>query len=351
MKKLFALISLIVLVGLLFAADSAVDSLPDPVSNNAVALQKVHGQLLLFSFMGIGAKKTWDAVTGSAFSLDTRDGKWSAIHPVPGTAGRIGAMAAAARDNLLLFGGYVLDGRGGAMVVPDVGIYQPSHDRWLRGSDLPTPVADAVAGVYRDRYIYLISGRSNNNVVSSVQVYDTEKDKWSQATPIPGPAVFGHAGALVDDTIIYVDGARKNPSAEPRYVASDGCWMGKIDHHDRTKIQWTKLPGHPGAARFRIAAGSSEKDLKIYFAGGTDNPYDYNGIGYDGKPSEPSPVTFDFNLRTGKWETIDENISDPSMDHRGLLVTPEGLVLIGGMEKGQKVTARVALLSKQAKAK
>ena len=115
------------------------------------------------------------------------------------------------------------------------------------------------------------------------------KNKWSQATPIPGTPVFGHAGALVDDTIIYVDGARKNPSgSSPRYVASDECWMGKIDHHDRTRIQWTKLPNHPGTARYRIAAGGSEKDQKIYFAGGTDNPYDYNGIGYDGKPSEPS---------------------------------------------------------------
>lgn len=352
MKKSFAFVLLLVFSGLLFgAADSAVDPLPDPVSDNAVSLMKVHGRLLLFSFMGIGSKKTWDAVTNSAFSLDADDGKWSAIRAVPGTAGRIGAMAAAARDNLFLFGGYVIDARGSAMIVPDVGIYHPSNDRWFRGADLPTRVADSVAGVYRDRFIYLVGGRSNAGLVSEVQIYDAEKDKWSHATPVQGQAVFGHAGAMVDDTIIYVDGARKNPSAGPKYVASDECWMGKIDHHDPAKIHWTKLPGHPGAAHYRIAAGGSERDQKVYFAGGTDNPYDYSGIGYDGKPAEPSPVTFDFNLRTGKWETIDENTPDPTMDHRGLLVTPEGLVLIGGMEKGQKVTARVTLLSKEPKAK
>jgi hypothetical protein len=39
------------------------------------------------------------------------------------------------------------------------------------------------------------------------------------------------------------------------------------------------------------------------------------------------------------------------MDHRGLLVTTEGLVIVGGMEKGQKVTARVAVLSKKAQSK
>lgn len=372
MKKLSALFVLLFVSGLLLAqstpqqqsqpqspaqpqqpppAKSQVDPLPDPISNNAVAALKVHWQLLLFSFMGMGAKKTGDAITNTAFSLDATEGNWSAIHPVPGTAGRIGAMAAGVREQLYLFGGYVVYAQGGEMVVPDVGAYQPSHDRWFRSADIPKPVADSVIGVYRDRYVYLVGGRSNAGVVNNVQVYDVEKDKWSQATPIPGPAVFGHAGGLVGETIVYVDGARENPSGNPKYVASDECWMGKIDHHDRTKIQWTKLPNHPGTARYRIAGGGSETDEKIYFAGGTDNPYDYNGIGFDGKPSEPSAVTFDFNLRTKKWETINDNTPDPTMDHRGLLVTHEGLVLIGGMETGQKVTARVTLLSKEPKAK
>jgi N-acetylneuraminic acid mutarotase len=352
MKKLLAFFLFLLLGGWLPAvADSGVDPLPNPISNSAVAMLKVRGELLLFSFMGIGPKKTSDAITNTAFSLDAKEGKWSAIHAVPGTAGRIGAMAAGAHDHLFLFGGYVVDAQGG-MPVPDVGVYHPATDRWFRGADLPQPVGDAVVGVYDDRYIYLIGGRASHGAVSNVQVYDADKNKWSEATPSPGTPVFGHAGALVDDTIIYVDGARKNPSGDsPRYVASDECWMGRIDHHDRTRIQWTKLPNHPGGARYRIAAGGSDKDQKIYFAGGTDNPYDYNGIGYNGKPSEPSPVTFDFNLRTGKWETIDENTSDPTMDHRGLLVTHEGLVLIGGMEKGQKVTDEVRLLSKQSKTK
>ncbi|MGA8491039.1 MAG: kelch repeat-containing protein [Terriglobales bacterium] len=376
MRKLFELLVLIVVSGLSLAqstpqqqsepqsvqspalsqqpspTQSQAGALSDPISNNAVAELRVHWQLMLFSFMGIGAKKDADAITNTAFSLDAAEGNVSAIHPVPGTAGRIGAMAAGVRDQVYLFGGYVVDGQGGEMVVPDVGAYQPSRDRWFREADLPKPVADSVIGVYRDRYVYLVGGRSNAGAVNNVQVYDVEKDKWEQATPIPGPAVFGHAGGLVGETIVYVDGARENPAGNnPKYVASDECWMGKIDHHDKTKIEWSKLRNHPGTSRYRIAGGSSETDQKIYFAGGTDNPYDYNGIGFDGKPSEPSPVTFDFNLHTKKWETINDNSPDPTMDHRGLLVTHEGLVLIGGMEKGQKVTARVALLSKEPKGK
>ena len=218
--------------------------------------------------------------------------------------------------------------------------------------DIPTPVDDAVVGVYRDRYIYLVGGWSKTDTVRVVQVYDAQKNQWSQATPIPGTPVFGHAGGLVGDTIVYVDGAYRNPAAgRPKYIASDECWMGKIDHHDLTKIQWSKLPAHPGNARYRIAAGASEKDDAIYFSGGTDNPYNFNGIGYDGRPSEPSPVTFVFRVRTGKWESLNANTPDPTMDHRGLVVLPEGLVILGGMEKGQQVTSRAAIVAKQAKGK
>ena len=352
MKPRLALVPVLVLAGLLFAArESAVEPLPEAVSNNAVAIAKAKGDMALFSLMGIGPKKTWDAVTSEAYEIDIGTGKAYTIHPVPGTVGRIGAMAVGAGAHVFLFGGYVLY-QGGGMAVPDVNIYEPAHDRWSRGPDMLVPVGDAVIGIHRDRYVYLIGGRSNNGPVSDVQMFDLEKNHWSQATPIPGTPVFGHAGGLVGETILYVDGAGKNAAGNsPRFVSSNECWLGKIDRHNPAKIAWTKLPSHPGNAHFRIAAGASALDNKIYFAGGTDNPYDYNGIGYDGKPSEPSPVTFAFNLHANKWETLDENTPDPTMDHRGLLVTREGLVIIGGMEKGQQVTARVVLLSKEPKTK
>ena len=337
---------------LLAGAKTDIGPLPDPISNNAVASLRRHGGLWLFSFMGIGAKKTWDAITPASFALNPDSYRWVPIHPVPGLAARLGAVAAGAGDRVYVLGGYVVDPRGGELVVPDVGEYDISGDRWFRGPDMPIPVRDSVAGVYRDRYIYLIGGRSNGVIVPNVQVYDVEKRTWSQATPIQGTPVFGHAGALVGDTIVYIDGAAPNPAGNsPRFIASEECWMGKIDRRDPSKIQWTKLPNHPGAAHFRIAAGGSDRDEMIYFNGGSDKPYDYTGMGYDGKPAEPSPVTFAFDLRTGKWETLNENTPDPTMDHHGLLVTYDELVVVGGMEKDQKVTARTATLPKPIKGK
>jgi hypothetical protein len=87
----------------------------------------------------------------------------------------------------------------------------------------------------------------------------------------------------------------------------------------------------------------------IYFSGGSANPYNFNGIGYNGEPSEPSRYTFAFNLRSGKWETLNADTSDPTMDHRGLFVLPEGLILAGGMAKGQQVTPQVTVLNKREK--
>jgi N-acetylneuraminic acid mutarotase len=327
------------------SADSAIDPLPAPVSNNSVAVQRSGKSTMVYSLMGIGAKKTWDSVTNAANVLDLNTGKWSEIKPVPGSAGRIAASAVAARGKVFLLGGYSVDAQGGEITVPDMNVFSPGADLWFRAPDLPLRVDDAVALVYRDRYIYVIGGWSDSAAVRYVQLYDIEKNRWSQATPVPGTPVFAHAGGIVGETIVYVDGAYKNPAPDgPRYIASDQCWMGKIDHRHPERIQWAKLPPHPGSARFRIAAAGSEKDGRIYFSGGSDNPYSFNGIGYDGSPSEPSPVTFAFVLRGQKWETVTDNTSDPVMDARGLVVAPQGLLTIGGMAKGQQVTAKVNLI-------
>jgi len=352
MRRLFPLLAFLALAGLLSAApEMEVEPLPEAVSNNAVAIAKPKRGMELFSFMGMGAKKTWDAVTSAAYAIDVGSAKAYSIHSVPGTAGRIGAAAIGVGGRVFLFGGYVLY-QGGGMAIPDLNIYELSHDQWSRGPDMPVPVGDAVIGIYRDRFIYLIGGRSNKGPVSDVQMFDLEKNRWTQATAITGTPVFGHAGGLVGETMLYVDGARQNSAGNsPRFVASDECWMGKIDHKNPARIAWTKIAAHPGNARFRIAAGSSDRDGKIYFSGGSDNPHDFNGIGYDGKLAEPSSVTFAFDVHANKWETLNDNTPNPTMDHRGLLVTHEGLVILGGMEKGQQVTARVLLLSKESIAK
>lgn len=346
MKKIFLGVCLFSLV-VASPGQEKLPELPFPVSSNAVAILKVGKNEEIFSFMGIGAKKTWDAITNQAYSLEWPSGQWVELRAVPGPAGRVGASSIGARKQIFLLGGNAVDGQGGELTVRDVSVYEPETRRWYRGTDLPIAIADSVVGVYRDRYLYVIGGWSSQDAIANVQVYDIQKNIWAEGTPSPGVPVFGHAGGIVDDTIVYVDGAHKNPAGNPPYIASDECWIGKIDHKDPTKIRWKELPPHPGPARYRIAAGSSEADRKIYFSGGTDNPYNLTGIGYDGHPAEPSPVTFAFNLHSGAWETVTEETVDPTMDHRGLLVTRDSLILLGGMEKGQQLTAKTQRISKK----
>jgi N-acetylneuraminic acid mutarotase len=347
MKKITCILCLLLLVRA-FAAERKLDPLPIAVSGNAVAGGKTEKTTYLYSFMGIGQKGTWDAVTNQAFSLNTDTGKWTELKPVPGPAGRVDAAAIAARGAVYLLGGFTVAGQGEQTSVPSMEMFLPGRGIWYRALDMPVAMDNTVIGVYRDRYIYTIGGRSQGNPVPTVQVYDAENDKWSEGTPLAGTAVFGHGGAILDDTIVYVDGAQLNAAGNrPRYAVATDAWMGKIDHKNPAKIAWTKLPPHPGAAHYQIAAAASEHDHKIYFSGGSEQLYGYTGKTYAGTPAEGSPLTFAFDVKTGKWEVITDKTPNPTVGNRALLATPKGLVRVGGMEAGGKVTANVTTIPRK----
>ena len=344
MRKLTGLFSLFLGVSVLLGADQdKIPAMPAAVSSNAVASLK--GGTELFSFMGVGPRKTWDDVTTQLYILHLASGKWEEGRSVPGVTGRLAAAAAGARGQVFLMGGYVVDGRGIAAILSDVNVYVPASHRWYSGKDIPTPVSNAVIGVHRDRYVYLVGGRSKAGPVRLVQVYDADTDTWSQATATPGPSVFGHAGGVAADSIVYCDGATES-EGKP-VVTSEDCWQGKIDRKDPLKIEWSKLPVHPGTAHFGMAAGGSDKDRKIFFTGGSASPFDFRGIGPGGQPAEASLCTFAYDLRAEKWETISDATPDPRLQASGILSTPLGELMLGGMGKGQAVTARVTALPRK----
>lgn len=347
MRKLTVLLFILAFAGLWFVQAAAQDlskipPLPTAVSNNAVAT--LQNGLEVFSMMGIGPKKTWDDATNKVYMLRLASAKWSNLAAVPGVAGRLGAVAAGLRGKVFLFGGYIVDNRGDYITVSDVNGYVPQEKKWYRGEDIPVPVDSAVIGVNHDRYVYLVGGRSKNGPVNNVQVYDAQKNTWSQATPLPGAPVFGHAGGLAEDEIVYADGAMKNSGSGDLYVPSQECWLGKIDKKDPNKIEWSKLPAHPGLAHFGIAAGALAKDRRMVFSGGSAAVHDFKGNGYDGKPVEISPVTFDFDLHNHRWETVTEDTPDPRMNSRGIVETPIGRLILGGMVKDGAMTARVQVV-------
>jgi len=344
MKKTPVLISLILCAAAMRAAEEPkkIPSMPAAVSGNAVA--SISDGLEIISLMGVGPRKTWDDITNQVYVMSLAHPKWRDGRTVPGVGGRLNAAAVGAKSLVILMGGFVVDNQGTELTLPDVNVYEPAPRRWSRGKDIPVAVDSAVAGVTHNRFVYLIGGRSPNGPVNNVQVYDLEKDSWSQATPFPGTPVFGLSGGVTDEAIVIVDGAKAGPAGGPKYVASDECWLGKIEKKDPNKIEWSKLPPHPGTAHFAIAGGGTNRQHRILFSGGTATPHDYKGVAYDGKPTEGSAVSFDYDLHHHQWETISEDTYDPRADSRGIVFTPIGPLVLGGMVRNLAVTARVTQL-------
>src|SRR5579872_2721873 len=344
MKKLVFLIPVMGAIFLVAADESKIPPTPIAVTSNAVASLKSGTEV--YSIMGVGTKKNWDDVTNKMFLLRFKSGRWYESRPVPGVAGRLGSSAVGAKGEIFVFGGYTVDGQGNEYTLGDVNAFIPEDQKWYRAADIPVPVDSAVIGLDHDRYVYLIGGRTKNGPVNKVQVYDTERNTWDDATPFPGTPVYGHAGGIADGTIVFIDGAKKNTGAGAPYIASDECWMGKIDHKDPTKIVWSKLPPHPGTARFGIVAGAGEKEHKVIFSGGSASPHNFKGLDFEGKPTDISPLTFAFELHGNHWETYSADTFDVRSDSRGILITRLGPMVLGGMVKDQNVTGMVVVLPK-----
>jgi hypothetical protein len=225
---------------------------------------------------------------------------------------------------------------GGERSLPDVPVYDVLRDGWGFASEIPVPVDDAVSGVWARSLVYLVSGWHDDGNVADVQVFDPSLDLWTTATPIPGAPVFGHVGGVVGDRILYVGGARV-VDARPRFVVDSTAWVGHIDPSDPSVVGWEPIPPPPGLPLYRAASGTAGGVLLLL--GGTDNPYNYDGVGYDGAPSSPVHRLLAYDPRRGWLELAPPPV--PTMDHRSLGVAGGRVFLVGGMEEGQRVSDRV----------
>ena len=307
--------------------------LPIAHSNNAVAIASAAGQPTLYSFNGLRAGKSHTDVSKQAFACPLAASACEQIADVPVPEGRLASSAITLQNQIYLFGGYSVAEDGTEVSTPEVFAYDPTKRVYIKRADMPTPVDDAVLFTHQDRYIYLVSGWHNEGNVSLVQVYDTETDTWARATDYPGSPVFGHAGGAVDGEIIIADGVAVIGMKDGRrqFGEVDEVWHGTIAPDNHLAIEWTTRPAHPFGPLYRMAAIGSRERGQIIFAGGGDNPYNLNGVGYDGTPAIPSSTVFAFDLSTQDWIKLGD-LDTPSMDHRGLLETGGQYFIIGGLD-------------------
>lgn len=346
MKRILSLLSLVIFVASCQQAPKKVSinwseaaPLPMPISNNAVTSAVIDGSPYLFTFLGLKEGKTYEDVSDFAARFDVQNGTWEEIPGVPDEVGRLASTAETVNGNIYIFGGYTVAENGDEVSTHEVFKYDPVANTYEQVADMLLPVEDAVSLVYQDRYIYLVSGWNNTNNVSNVQVYDTETNSWEHATPYAGPPVFGHAGGIVENTMILSDGVQAIVDEGERiFKMSPGSIKGEINLQDPTVINWTRIKQHPGKARYRMAATGVDSPVEmVVFVGGSSNPYNYNGIGYNLKPSFPDSTIFGYRLDTNKWVELGTQ-PKPSMDHRSIAKTENGYYIIGGMLDNQQVT-------------
>ncbi len=334
--------SLLLLFALSSCTVSPNNQLSEPISNNAVASANVKEQVFLYSFNGLKVGKTWKEVTSNGYKYNPVTGQADILKKVPGKAGRLASIAATVNNQIYIFGGYTVAEDHSEISTPEVYRFDPISEQYELISKMPTPVDDSVALVYLDRFIYLISGWHNDGNVSLVQILDTKDMSWYQGTPYPGAPVFGHAAGIVNNQMIISDGVKvlNIVDGKRHYGISDDNYLGKINPNDFTQIEWTKLTMHPGKARYRMASTGSKTLNKIIFVGGSDNPYNFNGIGYNGTPSEPNDLIFAYDFTTNNWQELGIQ-KTPSMDHRGLLELNDKFYILGGILSKQKTTNKI----------
>ncbi len=316
-------------------------TLPEPISNNAVAVADGPEGPTLYSFNGLKAGKTWKDTSNAAFACVLATQSCKAIAPVPVPEGRLASAAVTVAGKIYIFGGYSVAANGDELSTPEVFAFDPATGRYEQKTDMPTPVDDTLAVAYQNRFIYLISGWYDEGNVSTVQMFDTQTGAWTEATPFPGTPVFGHSGGIAGDSIIVTDGvASIFADGKRKFVAAKLSWRGDIDPKNPTQISWRGVDTHAGVAKYRMAAIGDEAGQRIIFAGGGDNPYNYDGIGYDGVPAKPSGGFFAYDLKSDKWIELGR-LAEASMDHRGLAKAGQEYYILGGMDAEQKVTDRI----------
>jgi hypothetical protein len=343
--------------------------LPEPVTNNAVAGAEVDGVPMAYSFAGLHAGKTWRDVTADAYACDLDALACREIAGLPDGVGRLASVAVNVRGWIYIFGGYTVAEDGSERSTPEVWRFDPSTEPYELATEIPTPVDDAVALVLEDRYVYLVSGWHDVDNVDLVQVYDVRKNVWFEATPFPGRPVFGHAGGVNDRRFVICGGTAVFPPAEAggrrSFGAVPDCWAGVVAEDAPAEIAWSRAADYPGGPFYRgVAIGDGQAFMLsgVLFIGGTTNAFNYNGVGYDGEPSEPRgdiasflealvsdwsedgacgplPV-YDFE---SVWSTR-YDVSLPVMDNRGVVEFGGRLYLLGGMGPNQKVSDGVVRL-------
>lgn len=317
--------------------------LPEGVTNNASAAVVVNGKTIVYSFYGLDSSKKWSGVHKKVFKIDIDGSKAKYTGEIPDSAGRIAASASSICNKIYVAGGYSVYADAKEKSSPNLFIYNPKTESFAKGADLLFPIDDHIQSVWRDSLLFIISGWNDSNNTSVVQVYNPFTNQWKLATPVPDEReakIFGGCGIIVKDTIYYLGGA----AYEKFYPPVNILYKGIINKKNPYNIKWIRWGEFPLPYRYRSAAFYTNG--KIYFFGGSNETYNYNGISYKEKqPVNPNNTVLIYEIAAQKFSLKKTPVNMRRMDLRNIVpVGKHRWVVTGGMKINQQVSIEAVII-------
>ncbi|MBX2844610.1 MAG: hypothetical protein KTR13_00235 [Saprospiraceae bacterium] len=329
----------------------SVATLPQAVTNNAVAGAYLNDTLFLYTFGGIDSSLVYTGIHQKSYRYNTVTKEIDQIPDLPDTLGKVAAAATTIGDIIYIAGGYHVYEDGHEKSSNKLHRFSVAQNRFLAdGAAIPIPIDDQVQVSYKDRYLYLITGWNDSTNVRTVQLYDTEDNTWKLATPTPDEDIyksFGASGVLTDHTIYYLGGA--SSERQTKFGAQNSLRKGEINPTNPTEITWSQTPiENTGLLDYEYAyrAAAVLVDEAPTWMGGSLITYNYDGIAYkDKEVVTPSGLIRTYNPDQGNFSVTSLSNKIP-MDQRGLIQDRQrNIYFIGGIWDNQEVSNQIVKIS------
>lgn len=312
-------------------------AMPVRVANNSVAEAVVNGKTYIYSFGGIDSTKLYSGINNKCYKYDVANDSWDTIPDLPDTNTKIAAGASYVNGIIYIIGGYTVRANGTEFSSNKIHRFDPTADTFLTdGTIIPRVIDDHVQAVYKDSLIYVVTGWSNSRNVNFVQIYDTYLNSWSTGTRVPGSTyqAFGASGTIVGDTLYYFGGALNGAS----FPISNHLRKGYIDPANPTTVSWQQSIPDTNLNAYRAACISI--DSTIYWIGGSNITYNFDGIAYNGSGGvSPANQIRSYSPSTDSLASYQPNNDTLPMDLRGWArISDSVFYIVGGMEHMQEVS-------------
>jgi hypothetical protein len=187
--------------------------LPEPRSNHvAVAVGSA-----MYVLGGIAGEDPAPIMTASALKLDTLQGIWSTVAPMPEL--RFDFASGVVGSDIYVFGGISATSRDQGSVFK----YGTETDIWSTLAPMPT-VASGHSAIELDGLIYVVGvGESKSGLI----LYDPALEVWTTLAPLIYRCPFGTSFVL--GGCLYAAGGKSNECAMHRYDVTANTWTEVAD--------------------------------------------------------------------------------------------------------------------------